>query len=731
MVICNGTLPYTIRAINSIQKYTNIPYELIVVDNATYDGTTAWLKSNGISYIRIPYKDPVSYGTALNKGLRVASAPYLGILNNDIFVTPNWLQLMLNCFNDGKKIKGVNKIGIVGPMSNAVGYEQNVGAENLQQLGYSDKEEDILRFAQNWLNIIWNNKDDYFKYRCSRVGMLVGFCWIMSRECYQEVGDFAEFTKGGFEDNDYVHRANLKGFASIMSQASFVHHDCHKSFDALGYNDMRYGLNNRMTFYNKWKSKEKEKNLVIGFIGDLEGSCGYLNDNNEKVYGCISEKEKSILLKKLYQSGADWIILLDNKEKLEPRLTSELLKKLMNPINPQTYAYQFRIITAWDDPKRQRIDELFQNRIQVKMFRNLPGYGIEDGIEPEFPDHNIKVCPYRVYDYSYLIKMDRIKEYEKLSDNEKKKFDCILDDLVQTIPIQDDLTLGLATIMKDEMKFPDYNIEDFMDLYHTLFDEMVIVDTGSTDNSIEIAEYYGAKVIKKQWNDDFSEMRNIAFDNCNTSWILSLDFDERLGNDILRFRRWIEMPNIAYRIPILHPDLKTRELVETWKCRLFKNIKEIRYVDAVHEEVETSIKALNNGRKVISLPNPGGNIPFIGIYHFGNNKDPKWVREKKDYYEKLCRKIIEKNPEHGYANYSLALHHAYRNEDEKASEHFDRAIIGRPDFGLFYIMACKHKIKEGKDYLKRALNRINPETEEYAEIRAWLKKIDKLALKVL
>ncbi len=727
MVACNGTLSHTIRAIESIEKYTNIPYELIVVDNATYDGTTAWLKANGISYIRIPYKEPISYGAALNKGLKSASGEYLAILNNDIFVTPNWIQLMLNCFNNGKKIPGVSKVGIVGPMSNAVGYEQNVGAENLRQLGYSNQEPDILRFAENWLSLVWNSKDEFFKNKCSRTGMLVGFCWVMSRECYNAVGDFEEFDKGGYEDNDYVHRASLKGFASLISQCSFVHHECHVTFNALKYLDTRYGVINRRAYYNKWKSDGKEKKLILGKFGD-----GIRRDNITTFAGFeyILENNKSDLLKKLSRSGADWIILLDLKENIEPRFTVEMAQNLMNPIDPQVYAYQFRIITVWDDPKRQRIDDLFQNRVQVKMFRNLPGYGIEDGLEPSFPSHNVRVCPYRIYDYSYLNKQDRIAEFNKMSDVDKKAFECILDDYVHTIPINDNLTLALATIMKDEMRAPDYHLEDFLDLYHPLFDEMIIVDTGSADNSVEVAEFYGATVIKKQWNDDFSEMRNIALDNCKSTWILPLDFDERLGEDILRFRRWIEMPNIAYRIPIIHPIPNSNENTLTWKCRLFRNLPEIRYIDPVHEEVESSIISMKQERRIVSLPKPEGTV-FAGIIHYGNNKDPRWVRAKKQHYEEMCEKIVEKNSGHGYANFSLAIHHGARGENKEAIEHLDKAIQNRPNFGLFYITACKIRVRQGEEYLAEALKHARQGSPEYMEIMSLLKQVSKIALRIV
>ena len=57
-------------------------------------------------------------------------------------------------------------------------------------------------------------------------------------------------------------------------------------------------------------------------------------------------------------------------------------------------------------------------------------------------------------------------------------------------------------------------------------DEIVVVDTGSTDNTIEVAKSYGAKVFESPWNNDFSTPRNMALENATGDWIIFLDADE-------------------------------------------------------------------------------------------------------------------------------------------------------------------------------------------------------------
>ena len=62
-------------------------------------------------------------------------------------------------------------------------------------------------------------------------------------------------------------------------------------------------------------------------------------------------------------------------------------------------------------------------------------------------------------------------------------------------------------------------------------DEIVVVDTGSQDDTVAVARAHGANVIEAPWTDDFSAARNIALDHANGTWILTLDTDETLGMD--------------------------------------------------------------------------------------------------------------------------------------------------------------------------------------------------------
>jgi len=800
MVTCQGGLPDTIRAINSLKKSNTVPYELIVVDNGTSDATTAWLKGSKIQYVKI--NNLVSYGEALNKGLRQCRGQFIGILNNDIVVTPNWESAMLFVFKQAEKgrLVGVDRVGIVGPMSNAVGYDQCIDQNFLAKVNYQNNDDAIHEFGVRWFNRMWSSQEPELKDKCKRTGFLSGFCWIMSRDCYKGVGDFAEdLTPGGFEDNDYVHRAELAGFASYISLPSFVHHEGGLTFKALNMPEARRGMANRIPFYNKWMENDKleqqqtewedggksatvwqkPKKLVAGLrvkneerflyeclskLSEVVDEIVIFNDNSTDKTVSIAESFKKVVKihhsnettfneardrEKLWQlcreQSPDWILIIDGDEVLEPRVTRKDFDEMMNPRNPQVYSWVFRYITLWDLPDKQRVDGTFSMRFGPRLARNLPNYhitsdhpiGLHCGSVPEYPKYNVFFSKFRILHYGYMDKADRVKKYEWYEANDTVKdqrdvgdvdYSYLMDDFAQIIPFNPDLTLGMVTCVKDEMKLPEAHLERFLSLYHYIFDEIIIVDTGSTDNSVEIAEYYGAKVIHHKWEDDFAKARNAGLDHCTTTYVMHVDPDEGFGGDAIRFRRWIEMPCLAYRVPIRHPKEGSEPML-TWKCRIFKNLKEIRYQDAVHEQIESCLKDIKGHGPIIPVVYDE-NQRFQGIMHYGFQKEDGFLTKKMEHYREINQKMLEKDPEHYYANYSLALHYATHGEEEKAMEYLDVAMKSRPGFAKARYQACFSHVRRGIKILEEGLPFMVDNPEEYqraqqiiAELRQYGPKL--------
>ncbi len=122
-------------------------------------------------------------------------------------------------------------------------------------------------------------------------------------------------------------------------------------------------------------------------------------------------------------------------------------------------------------------------------------------------------------------------------------------------------------------------------------DEIVITDTGSTDRSRDIAGEFGARVLERPWNDDFSAARNHSLEAATGDWILYIDADERLEaprRNMLR-RTIAGYPGTAAFLMRLQP----REGFSSYlEARLFRRDPRIRFTGRIHEQVWAGIEAV-------------------------------------------------------------------------------------------------------------------------------------------
>ena len=118
-------------------------------------------------------------------------------------------------------------------------------------------------------------------------------------------------------------------------------------------------------------------------------------------------------------------------------------------------------------------------------------------------------------------------------------------------------------------------------------DEIVVVDTGSVDDSIAIAAGFGARIYRRTWTDHFAEARNAALERATGEWILYIDADERLrpvDRDVLA-QRFRDAPEIAFTV-VIHPFVHSTPFYE---CRLWRNDPRIRFRGVIHEKHRAAI----------------------------------------------------------------------------------------------------------------------------------------------
>lgn len=147
------------------------------------------------------------------------------------------------------------------------------------------------------------------------------------------------------------------------------------------------------------------------------------------------------------------------------------------------------------------------------------------------------------------------------------------------------LTLSLCMIVRDE----EAMLGRCLAAVAGAVDEIVIVDTGSTDDTVAIAESFGARVLHHEWTGDFAAARNVSFDAATGDWILYLDADEVLvagdadGLRALTGRVWREA---FYLVETNHTgELDDGTAVTHDALRLFRNRPEYRFEGRIHEQI--------------------------------------------------------------------------------------------------------------------------------------------------
>ena len=207
--------------------------------------------------------------------------------------------------------------------------------------------------------------------------------------------------------------------------------------------------------------------------------------------------------------------------------------------------------------------------------------------------------------------------------------------------------LSVCLIARNEEKFLGACLESV----RGLADEIIVVDTGSTDRTVDIAKEHGARVDHFTWCDDFSAARNAALAHATGDWVLILDADETVPETShAALRALIGNPKVmAWRLPII--DHGREEDGCSYVPRLFRNAPALFYVGRVHEQVFSSIEVR---RQEWGLENKIGDAVLM---HFGYAPEVVKDRKKVERNLQLLEKALEEMPDESnlLMNYGLEL----------------------------------------------------------------------------
>ncbi len=177
-------------------------------------------------------------------------------------------------------------------------------------------------------------------------------------------------------------------------------------------------------------------------------------------------------------------------------------------------------------------------------------------------------------------------------------------------------------------------------------DEIVLVDTGSTDRTVEIAKDYGARILHRAWDDDFSAPRNLALAEAKGDWILVLDADEVVAEASLPLIRDLCKLECAsgYHMRFFNDHESGRSHGITM-VRLFRNLPGIHYENAIHEQVIPSLMKRAEAMNLLLLGSR------IEVMHYGYSDEQMTSKGKVQRNLALFEKQLEREPEDVYTLY--------------------------------------------------------------------------------
>lgn len=250
--------------------------------------------------------------------------------------------------------------------------------------------------------------------------------------------------------------------------------------------------------------------------------------------------------------------------------------------------------------------------------------------------------------------------------------------------------ISLCMIVRDE----EEHLARCLRSVEGVVDEIVVVDTGSADRTVEIAESFGARVLREEWRGDFAAPRNTAIDAATGDWILVLDADEELvdGHALRDLVRQEGIEGYSFREVNFIGEERGIECVVNSAFRLFRNRPEYRYEGALHEQIMGKVD-----------PEGGARTRFVGveIHHYGYLEPTSRAKEKTDRNMAIVMEEVARKPEDSFTLFNAGVEFQRIGEHETALDYFRRAFRHLPSLRAYFASLLVRNIVASLNALER------------------------------
>jgi len=224
-------------------------------------------------------------------------------------------------------------------------------------------------------------------------------------------------------------------------------------------------------------------------------------------------------------------------------------------------------------------------------------------------------------------------------------------------------TVSLCMIVRNE----EDNLPRCLESAHDLVDEIVVVDTGSTDATKRIAESFGAGTVDFPWIDDFSAARNVSLGHASSEWVLWLDADDSLDEENrAKLDRLLSSPDdgtMAYAMKTICLSGTSLSPTVVDHVRMFRNLPELRFEYRVHEQIIGSVRRL------------GGRIEHVDVrilHHGYQDPDVRGSKLRRDLM--LTHRDLADRPGDPFCLFNLSLQECELGRYAEAISHMEASI---------------------------------------------------------
>lgn len=240
-------------------------------------------------------------------------------------------------------------------------------------------------------------------------------------------------------------------------------------------------------------------------------------------------------------------------------------------------------------------------------------------------------------------------------------------------------SISLCMIVKNEEK----NLPRALSSVRDIVDEIVVVDTGSSDRTVEIARSFGAKVHFFEWCDDFAAARNESLKYATKDWILVMDADEEIQEeDLKKLKLILRITDYAgFEIMIKSNCSVPGKEAINYMSRVFRNHPSIRFESKIHETTSSAI--IKMGGKL-------GRLKNVVIYHHGYGRLVRSFKKANERNLKILLEEYRRNPEDLKVLYYLGITYLGQGKLEEAKGYLTKVFNCSRERGIkgLLVLAC-------------------------------------------